>query len=107
LVSRWVRIIRCGVNISGAVEGFNWVEGSREWNVEEKLARKVLQWKEEDQAEREEEERIRMGRRWTEDPMDVDNMEDDDVWEASEDDEEDSEEVKSLKVSYFFIGRTG
>ena len=98
LVSRWVRIIRCGVNIAGAVEGFNWVEGSREWNVEGKLAKKVTQWKEEDQAEREEEERRRMGRRWTEDPMDVDDAEDDDVLEASEDDHEDSEEVKSLKV---------
>jgi protein SMG6 len=82
------------------------VEGSREWNIEGKLARKVSQWKEEDQAEREEEEKRRMGRRWTEDPMDVDSAEDDDVWEASEDDEEDSEEVKSLKVSYFFVGRT-
>ena len=77
LVSRWVRLIRCGVNIAGAVDGFNWVEGSREWNIEGKLAEKVTQWKEEDQAEREEEERRRMGRRWTEDPMDVDDTEDD------------------------------
>jgi protein SMG6 len=104
LVSRWVRIIRCGVNIAGAVDGFNWVEGSREWNVEGKLAKKVMQWKEEDQAEREEEERRRMGRRWTEDPMDVDDVEDG-ISEESEDDEEDSEEVKSLKVSFFFVGR--
>ena len=103
LVSRWVRIIRCGVNIAGAVDGFNWVEGSREWNVEGKLAEKVTQWKEEDQAEREEEERRRMGRRWTEDPMDVDDAEDDDISEESEDDENDSEEVKSLKVSCFFL----
>jgi protein SMG6 len=29
LVSRWVRIIRCGVNIAGAVDGFNWMEGSK------------------------------------------------------------------------------
>ena len=106
LVSRWVRIIRCGVNIAGAVDGFNWVEGSREWNVEGKLAEKVTQWKEEDQAEREEEERRRMGRRWTEDPMDVDDAEDD-ISEESEDDENDSEEVKTLKVSHFFVGRTG
>jgi protein SMG6 len=106
LVSRWVRIIRCGVDIAGAVDGFNWVEGSREWNVEGKLAEKVTQWKEEDQAEREEEERRRMGRRWTEDPMDVDDA-DDGISEESEDDENDSEEVKTLKVSRFFIGRTG
>jgi hypothetical protein len=54
LVSRWVRIIQSGVNIAGAVDGFNWVEGSREWNVEGRLAKKVAQWKEEDRAEREE-----------------------------------------------------
>ena len=47
-----------------------------------------------------------MGRRRTEDPMDVDDTEEDDVSEASEDDEEDSEEVKSLKVSFFFVGGT-
>jgi len=46
-----VRIIRCGVNIASSVHGFTWVEGSREWNVEGKLAKKVTQWKEEDQAE--------------------------------------------------------
>jgi protein SMG6 len=103
LVSRWVRIIRCGVNIAGAVDGFNWVEGSREWNVEGKLAKKVMQWKEEDQAEREEEERRRMGRRWTEDPMDIDDTGDDDMSEESEDDENDSEEVKTLKVSCAFL----
>ena len=104
LVSRWVRIIRCGVNIAGTVDGFNWVEGSREWNIEGKLAQKVTQWKEEDQAERDEEERRRMGRRWTEDPMDVDDAdaEDDSISEESEDDENDSEEVKALKASVFF-----
>ena len=107
LFSRWVRVIRCGVNIAGAVDGFNWVEGSREWNVEGKLAKKVTQWKAEDQAEREEEERRRMGKRWTEDPMDVDDAESEDISEESEDDENDSEEVKSLKVIYSFFGRTG
>ena len=106
LVSRWVRIIRCGVNIAGAVDGFNWVEGSREWSVEGNLAKKVMQWKEEDQAEREEEERRRMGRRWPEDPMDVDDAEDN-ISEESEEDEDDSEEVKALKVSRFLVGRTG
>ena len=34
LVRRWVRVVRCAVFISGAVEGFRWVEGSREWRVE-------------------------------------------------------------------------
>jgi protein SMG6 len=52
VVSRWVRIIRCGVNIASAVEGFNWVVGSKEWNVEGKLAEKLTRWKEEDEAER-------------------------------------------------------
>ena len=106
LVSRWVRIIRCGVNITGAVDGFNWVEGSRDWNIEGKLAKKVTQWKEEDEAEREEEERRRMGRRWTEDLMDVDDAEEDDISEESEDDEDDSEEVKTLKVSCVIVERT-
>ena len=43
LVRRWVRIIRCGVNIAGTVDGFNWVEGSREWSVEGKLGEKERQ----------------------------------------------------------------
>ena len=106
LIRRWARIIRCGVNIAGAVDGFNWVEGSREWNVEGKLAEKETRWKEEDQAEREEEERRRMGRRWTEDPMDVDDdadAEDDGVSEESDDDENDSEEIKVLKASHLFF----
>ena len=76
LVSRWVRIIRCGVNIAGAVDGFNWVDGSREWNVEGKLAEKVTQWKEEDQAES--------------------------ISEESEDDVNDLEEV-NFKVSRFIF----
>jgi len=104
-VRRWVRDIRCGVNIAGAVDGFNWVEGTRGWNVEGKLAEKEKQWKEEDQAEREEGERRRMGRRWTEDPMDVDDgadAEDDSVSEESEDDENESEEIKALKVGWLF-----
>jgi protein SMG6 len=86
------------------VDGFNWVEGGREWNVEGKLAEKVTQWKEEDRTEQEEEERRRMGRRWTEDPMDVDDDPDaeDGIPKESEDDENenDSEEIKALKVSF-------
>ena len=30
LVSYWVRIIGCGVNIASAIDRFNWVEGRRE-----------------------------------------------------------------------------
>ena len=77
LVSHWVRIIWCGVNISGAVDGFNWVEGSREWKIEEKFAEKVV----------------------------IDDAEDD-ISEKSEDDENDSEEVKTLKGSQIFVGKT-
>src|ERR1700677_70037 len=39
--------------------------------------------------------------------MDIDDAEDDYISEESEDDENDTEEVKTLKVSYFFVGRTG
>ncbi|KAJ3493428.1 hypothetical protein NLJ89_g11022 [Agrocybe chaxingu] len=97
LVRRYMRIIRCAVNIAGTVEGFSWTEGTREWKVEGKLAEKVAQWKEEERIEREEERR-RMGRRWADDPMDVDEEEDDSVSEASEDDDNDSEEIKNLKA---------
>jgi len=93
LVSRWVRIIRCGINIAGAVDG------SRDWNVEGKLAEKVIQWKEEDRTKK------RRGEGWV-GVMDVDDnpdVEDDSVSEESEDDEK---EVKASKVSFFCIGRS-
>jgi hypothetical protein len=47
LVRRWVRIVRCAVSISDAVEGFRWVEGSRVWRVEGILKEKVREWREE------------------------------------------------------------
>ena len=46
-----------------------------------------------------------MDRRWTEDPMVIDDAEDD-ILEESEDDKNDLEEVKTLKVSWFFVGIT-
>lgn len=46
-----------------------------------------------------------MDRRQTEDPMVIDDAEDD-ISEESEDDKNDSEEVKTLKVSQFFVGKT-
>ncbi|KAF8964027.1 hypothetical protein BDZ97DRAFT_1904591 [Flammula alnicola] len=76
LIRRWVRIARCGVNVAGTVDGFSWTDGTREWRVEGKLAEK-----------REEEEQRRMGRRWVDDAMD-----------ESEDDENDSDEIKALKA---------
>ncbi|KAF5330656.1 hypothetical protein D9619_005946 [Psilocybe cf. subviscida] len=97
LVRRWVRITRCAVNISGEVEGFTWVPGTRDWRVEGRLAEKVALWKEEDRVQQLEEERRRMGKRWVDDGMDVDG-EDVEASEGSEDDENDSEEIKVLKA---------
>jgi hypothetical protein len=45
--------------------------------------------------------------RWTEDPMDIDDAADEDMSEESGDDEIDLEEVKTSKVSHFFVGRSG
>src|SRR5205807_1879474 len=97
---RWTRIVRSAVCLSSAVDGFTWVEGSREWRVEGTLEAKVRRWHEEDRLEREEEERRRRGRRWTDDSMDVDGDDEDAdaLSEESEDDEDDSDEVKALKV---------
>ena len=101
LVRRWVRIARCAVNLAGTVDGFNWTENTREWRVEGKLSEKLALWKEQDRIEREEEEIRRMGRRWVDDAMDVDEADADDVSEESEDDENDSEEIRELKVMHY------
>ncbi|KAF8892624.1 hypothetical protein BD779DRAFT_1610166 [Infundibulicybe gibba] len=93
---RWVRIVRAGVGIANVVDGFVWVEGTREWRIEGALAEKVVRWKQEDAIERQEDERRRMGRRWVDDSMDVD--EDEDIFDMSEEsDFDDSDEVKALK----------
>ena len=89
------------MNIGATVEGLSWTDGTRDWKVEGKLAEKVAQWKEEDRIEREEEEIRRMGRRWVDDAMDVDEADADDVSEESEDDENDSEEIRELKVMHY------
>jgi hypothetical protein len=60
---RWIRICRSAVTISGCVNGFTWVTGTREWYVGGKLAEKVEQWKEEDRLERLEAERRMVGSR--------------------------------------------
>ena len=97
---RWVRIVRCAVGIVGVVDGFTWIEGTREWKVEGSLAEKVKHWREADQIEREEEERRRMRTRWADDSMDVDDegLDDGLSEESDNEDEDDSEEVKALKV---------
>ena len=104
LERRWIRICRAAITISGCVDGLTWTEGTREWAVEGKLAQKVQQWKEEDRVEKLEEERRRMGRRWTDDAMEIDESEMDDASSSDDDDENDSEEIKALKVgvSIFF-----
>lgn len=104
LVRRWVRIARCGVNLANTVEGFNWTDGTREWKVGGKLGEKIVSWKEQDRIEREEDEIRRMGRRWVDDAMDIDEADAGDASEESDaDDENDSEEIKELKVNFFII----
>ncbi|KIJ95828.1 hypothetical protein K443DRAFT_124706 [Laccaria amethystina LaAM-08-1] len=81
----------------GAVGGFIWNEGTREWSVQGKLAQKVKRWKKEDEIEREADERRRMGRRWADCPMDIDNDTADDSLFEESDNEGGSEEIKTLK----------
>lgn len=96
---RWTRIVRCAVGIAQAVDGFRWVEGTREWRVEGALERKAQRWKEEDRIEREADEKRRRGTRWAGDAMEVDEEDlADDSSEESEDDADDTAEVKALKV---------
>jgi hypothetical protein len=33
-VIRWTRIVRCAAGIAQAVDGFRWVEGTRDWRIE-------------------------------------------------------------------------
>ncbi|RDB24144.1 hypothetical protein Hypma_008825 [Hypsizygus marmoreus] len=98
LKKRWVRIVRSAVVISTMVDGFTWVEGTREWRVEGKLAEKVKDWKEQDRVEQEMEDRRRMGTRWADDSMDVDEENENDSLSEEEDDENDTAEVKALKA---------
>ncbi|KAF8212466.1 hypothetical protein K438DRAFT_1958196 [Mycena galopus ATCC 62051] len=99
LARRWVRIVRCAVGIADSVDGFTWVEGTRQWRVEGALAKKAEAWREQDRLQAEEDERRRMGTRWADDSMDVDeDLEGGGASEESEDDEDDTEEVKDLKA---------
>jgi hypothetical protein len=94
---RWTRIVRCAVGIAQTVDGFRWVEGTRDWKIEGVLEHKVQRWKEEARIEQEADEKHRRGTRWADDAMDVDGLADDSS-EESEDDEDDTAEVKALKV---------
>ncbi|KAF9533398.1 hypothetical protein CPB83DRAFT_472504 [Crepidotus variabilis] len=102
LVRRWVRIIRCAVTLSNAVDGLVCVEdpmtSKRQWKIEGALKEKVEGWAEEERVKCEEEERRRAGMRDAE-AMDVD-MDEDMESEGSEDEEneDDSQEVRDLKA---------
>lgn len=100
LRKRWIRIIRCVVGVSEAIDGFRWIEGSREWRIEGALEERVERWAEEDRVQEEAEEARRSRRIVSDEDMDVD--EDDSVQadgsSDDEDDELDSDDVKELKV---------
>ena len=98
----WRRALWAGVKIANKVPGFRWDE-KKSWSVDGALAEKARRWEEEARHVREEEERRKMGRRWVDD--EGDQMMDDEEGNAdnmsesgSEDDENDPEEVKALKV---------
>ncbi|KAG6840703.1 hypothetical protein C0991_004947 [Blastosporella zonata] len=95
---RWVRVVRSAVNIGGMVDGFSWVEGTREWMVEGRLKEKVHQWREQDRIEQEEEEKRRLGTRWSDDLMDIDDEAAGDALSEEDDDENDTPEVRELKA---------
>ncbi|KAG6844489.1 hypothetical protein H0H87_006563 [Tephrocybe sp. NHM501043] len=96
---RWVRIVRSAVNIAGMVDGFTWVEGTREWRVEGRLEEKVHQWREQDRVEQEEEEKRRLGTRWSDELMDIDDEAGGDALSEEEDDDaSNTPEVRELKA---------
>ncbi|KAF8638491.1 hypothetical protein AX16_010474 [Volvariella volvacea WC 439] len=105
---RWIRVFRCGLELSKMVNGFT-CSGGRQWKVEGQLAEKVRKWREQGEIARQEEERRRMGRRWADDSMDVDedesNSGDGLGSEDSEDDPDDSDEVKELKARRRYLRR--
>ncbi|KAF8415545.1 hypothetical protein L210DRAFT_3657312 [Boletus edulis BED1] len=90
---QWIRITRATVNLAGLVDGFTWVEGTREWKVDGTLEAKVRKWRDEDRHEREQEEIRRRGRRWTDDTMDID------VDDAEADESSEGEDALSIVAS--------
>ncbi|KAJ3717157.1 hypothetical protein C8R42DRAFT_744289 [Lentinula raphanica] len=100
--TRWIRTARSAIDIAGAVQGFTCVEGTLEWRVEGVLVEQVRHWKEEDRVEQELEERGRMCSSWGDDAMDIDEEHAESFSDSSEEvDENDSEEVKILKIFEF------
>jgi protein SMG6 len=103
--NRWIRVLRSGTRITKYVDGFVCTQqpnGKRIWSVEGRLADKVESWKEQRERERVEEDMRRIRRRW-DDSMDIDEDPAEDASEESDvENENDSEEVKVLKVRLFF-----
>ncbi|KAF7964804.1 hypothetical protein HWV62_2766 [Athelia sp. TMB] len=101
IAKRWTRIIRCAVGMAQTADGLTWVEGTKKWKVEGALSAKVQMWKE---SERRKDIR-RLGTRWTDDAMDVD--EDGIVADSSDsnEDAQDLPEVKALKSLIQSAGR--
>jgi len=97
---RWIRIFRSAIGIAGVVKGFTFLEDTRKWSIEGTLLEKVERWKEEEMMKREAEEQKHMGRRFSGDSMEVDEEDTLEDVTDSEDDENDAEEVKALKVGF-------
>ena len=112
LGKRWVCVARAGLKVAKYVNGFAYYPAATEeqrgqWKVEGALAAKVARWQEEERREREEEERRLRGRRWDEDSMDVDDEDGlvtEDPADETEEDENDTPEIKALKVSLRRVG---
>jgi protein SMG6 len=106
--NRLIRALRAGTRIAKYVDGFLCTQqpnGKRIWSVEGGLADKVESWKEQRRREREEEDMRRIRRRW-DDSMDVDEEHAEDPSEDSDvENENDSEEIKALKVCLFLVTR--
>ena len=104
--NRLIRVLRSCTRIAKYVDGFVCTQqpnGKRVWSVRGRLADKVESWKEQRRREREEEDMRRVRRRW-DDSMDVDEEPAEDGSEESDvENENDSEEVKALKVFLFFV----
>jgi protein SMG6 len=98
----WRRALWAGMKIANKVSGFRWDE-KKSWSIDGALAEKARRWEEEARQAREEEERRKMGRRWVDDEgdqvMDDEDGNADNMSESgSEDDENDPEEIRALKV---------
>jgi protein SMG6 len=101
---RWIRIARSAGIISKMIPGFSLNTSSRSFVISGILEEKLQKWKEEDRLEREDEERRRSRRPWLGEDMDVDDEEDaaDGLSDDFDSDEDESEEVKALKVRTSF-----